>query len=433
MKMPSDIGIKIKEKIASRYPTIDKIQILEKYAICPTDYRKDEIEKYDVIYWHRLLRSIYEGPLEIECNLHSSKREQRENIQTASFRKTLEKNKWEVIGIDEKLALELEMGTIKPLPVNWKYLVSLPSGRIVELGTKDRNTIFSIAQVSPTPKEQKQAGEEVKKFIDRLLDEANRLKGQLFNPIKEFEKQEHIRLYLLFNVYLSNYLSAKTMLSIADYHEKELQKECLRFDARTSDLHDADKVSHINQHLLTCGMFYCSSIAYFFMSIEGFVNLVFHVFLKKKFRDKEFNAEQRFDLEQKLRLMPDLCDGFKENSKLPATIISEFKKLKKYRNSLFHAKVEDSLKGLCFIEDGFLYNYDMDKFKDSFLPAYKIKLTTKDVLEVNSVVDEIVKCILASMQQNVRMVTETYILKEVQIPINVLETGEIVVGERKIA
>ena len=91
------------------------------------------------------------------------------------------------------------------------------------------------------------------------------------------------------------------------------------------------------------------------------------------------------------------------------------------------------MKGLCFIEDGFLYNYDMDKFKDSFLPAYKIKLTTKDVLEVNSVVDEIVKCILASMQQNVRMVTETYILKEVQIPINVLETGEIVVGERKIA
>ena len=107
--------------------------------------------------------------------------------------------------------------------------------------------------------------------------------------------------------------------------------------------------------------------------------------------------------------------------------------LKNYRNSLFHSKVEDSLKSLCFVEDGFLYNYDMDAYKDRFLPSHKIKLTIKDVVEVKSMVDEIVNSILESMNQDTRMVTETYILREPHIPFIVLETGELVVGKRELS
>jgi len=403
------------------------------YSVSPIDYRNDEIEKYDVIFWHRLLKNVYGGPLHIECEIHTASREEKANVQTAFFRKTLEKNNWEVVGIDETIALEIEAGRIKPFPVNWKYLIGLPSGGIVELGTKDRTTIFHIAQVIVPETGAKNNSEEAKKFIELLLEEANRLRGQLFNPTKEFEKQEGISLYLLFNVYLSNYLSGETMLGIAESQEADLREEFVRYDARTSELYDEEKRKHIDQHMLTCGMFYSSSIAYFLMALEGFVNLLFHAFLRKRFGDKDFRTDQRLDLEQKLRFMPVLCTGFNKDSELSPAVLSDFKMLKNYRNSLFHSKVEDSLKSLCFVEDGFLYNYDMDEYKNRFLPSHKIKLTIKDVVEVKSMVDAIVNNILQSMNHDTRSATETYILKEPLIPIIVLETGELVVGKRELA
>ena len=170
------------------------------YSISPINYRNDEIKEHHVIFWHRLLKNVYEGPLQIECEFHNDNVEEKANVKTAFFRKTLEKNNWEVVGIDETIALEIEAGRIKPFPVNWKYLIGLPSGGIVELGTKDRNTSFHIAQVMVPETSTKNNIEEAEKFIELLLEEANRLRGQLFNPPKEFEKQEGIGLYLLFNV-----------------------------------------------------------------------------------------------------------------------------------------------------------------------------------------------------------------------------------------
>ena len=429
MKNNFDIGKKFKEKIAAQYPALDKSEIPANYKVSSIEYKKAAIEEYHVIFWHRLLRNLYDIPIEIECEIPDNSQQRRTDVQKVFLRKTQEKNNWEAIGIEENIACEIQAGKIKPLPINWKYLIRLPSGGIVELATRDKNTIFYIAQLILPQGDEKIDGLEAEKLINLLLEEANRLKKQLFNPTKQFEKQEGIRLYLLFNVYLSNYLSAKTMLGTAETFETELQKEFLRYDARTPDLYDEGKRKHIDQHMLTCGMYYCSAISYFFMALEGFINLVFHTFLKKRFRDKEFRTDQRFDLEQKLRLMSVLCDGFNENVEMDTDVLSGFKKLKNYRNSLFHSKVEDSLKGLCFVEDGFVYTYDIDEYKDHFLPAHKIKLTVSDAIEVKKLVDDIVNYVLESMNQPTRNIAETYILKEPQIPITILESGELAVGK----
>lgn len=429
---PIEIGKKFKKKIVTRYPALDKSEIPADYTISFIEYKKAAIAEYHVLFWHRLLRNLYDVPIEIECEIQDKDPQRKAAIQTVFFRKTYEKNNWEAVGMDEATAIEMQDGRAKPFPTNWKYLLKLPSGGIVELATKDKNTIFYVAQIVLPEREVKSDGEESETLISLLLDEANRVRSQLFNPTKEFEKQEGRQLYLLFNVYLSNYLSAKTMLGMAETLEAELSQEFLRYDARTYDLYDEEKRKHIDQHMLTCGMHYCSAISYFFMALEGFINLVFHAFLKKRFRDKEFRTDQRFDLEQKLRMMSILCEGFNENSELPAPVLSGFKKLKNYRNSLFHSKIEDSLKGLCFVEDGFVYTYDMEEYKDRFLPAHKIKLTISDVIEVNKLVDDIVNYILDSMNQGTRDTTETYILKEPHIPIAVLETGELAVGKTRL-
>jgi len=427
---PIEIGKKLREKIVTRYFPVDKTEIPTEYTLSPIEYKKGTIEDYGIIFWHRLLRNLFDVPTEIECEIQGKDPQPRAEIQTAFFRKTGKRNIFEVIGIDKAAVAGMQAEKMQPLPINWKYLIRLPSGGIVELGTKDKNTTFYIAQVILPEHDRKSDSQEAERLISLLIEEANRLKSQLFsNPVKEFERQEGVRLYLLFNVYLSNYLSAKTMLGMAEGLEAELSQEFLRYDASTSDLYDEEKRKHIDQHMLTRGMYYCSAISYFFMALEGFINLVFHAFLKKRFRDKEFRTDRRFDLEQKLRLMSVLCEGFNESSELPTSVLSGFKKLKDYRNSLFHSKVEDSLKSLCFVEDGFFYSYDLDEYKDHFLPTHKIKLTVNDVIEVNKLVDDIVKYILGSMNQGAKVTTETSILREPHIPIVVLETGELVVGK----
>lgn len=432
MKISIEIGKKFREKITTRYPALNKSEIPANYTVSPIEYKKTAIEEYHVIFWHRLLRNLYDIPIEIECEIQDESPQRRTDVQMVFLRKTQEKDNWVAIGIDETTAIGIQAGKTKPFPINWKYLVRLPSGGIVELATRVKSTIFYVAQLMLPERCAKTDGREAETFINLLLEEANRLKDQLFNPTKEFERQEGIRLYLLFNVYLSNYLSAKTMLGTAETLETELGQEFLRYDARTSDLYDEKKEKHIGQHMLTCGMYYCSAISYFFMALEGFINLVFHAFLKKRFRDKEFRADQRFDLEQKLRLMSVLCEGFNENRELPTSVLSGLKKLKNYRNSLFHSKVEDSLKSLCFVEGGFVYTYDMDEYKDHFLPAHKIKLNVSDANEVNKLVDDIVNYILESMNQATRNITETCFLKEPHIPITILETGELAVGKMRL-
>jgi len=329
-----------------------------------------------------------------------------------------------VVGTDESLAARIEAGEIRPSPVNWKYLIRLPSGGIVELGTRDRNTVFYISKVVRREKSEKEDNDEARKFIDLMLKEAKRLSSQLFHPIKDFERREDVKLYLLFNLYLSNYLSGETILSMADSQEAALWEEALKYDARTPDYIDEKKRKHIDRSLLTCGTYYCSAIAYFYMALEGFVNLLFHVFLKKSFRDKDFNIEKRFDLEQKIRFMNSLCHGFKENSVLSSKILSEFKTLKKYRNSLFHSKVEDSLKSLVFVEDSFVYSYDLDEHKDRSFSPLKLKITVNDVIEIKNIVDKIVDSILNLMNQDTKVQAEKYIMKDPAIRVIVTETGD---------
>ncbi len=429
MKKLTDLDFKFKDKIAKKYVAIDSADIPIDYKKRSIDYRNDELKKYDIIFWHRLLRRIYDKPTEIECEIKSIHEEQV-NIQTVFLRKNQEENNWSIIGIDETLTSAIESGNIKLIPVNWKYLIKLPSGGIVELGTKDYTTIFYIAQIVFTEKIDQNYRKELEKYINIILDEAKRLKKQLFNPVKEFEKQEGLSLYLVYNVYLSNYQSANTMLNMADSQETCLREQFLIYDARTSDLLDQEKKKHFDQHMLVCGMFFCSAISYFFMAFEGFINLVYHAFLKQRYRDKEFKTEQRLDLEQKLRFLPALCQGFVDDIDISSKNMYNFKKLKKYRNSLFHSNVEDSLKQLCFVENGFFYNYDLDVHKDRFLSSLKIKLTVQDVIDVKNIIDEIINDILGLMNQDTKMLTDKYILKEPIIPFFIEETGELKIGNQ---
>ena len=422
-----DLKNKTKYRIANQYPTLPGSAVPTLYEIKPIITRQKDIEEYDVIFWHLLLRDIYREPLEMECAL-LTKGQDIGTAEKAILRRLGGKSEWQLLNSDEKTVLKLQSGQITPLPTNWKYFISLPSGGILELGTKDHHTVFYLAHIVSS-RQQENDNKEAEQFIDLLLGEANRLRNQLFNPIKRFEKAEGLKLYHLFNVYLSNYVSATFMHNIAVSQEKILRAEFLRYDART-ELHEQDKREHFDQFMLACGMYFSSAITYFFMALEGFINIVFHAFLKRDLRDRDLNIEQRFDIEQKLKLMPALCSGFKE-AYVGATseIYSNFLKLKKYRNSIFHSKVEESLKSLVFIEDGFMYNVDLSKYKEQFLPSQKIRLAGVDVIEVQRIVDEIIAMVLNSMTESTKALTEKYVLNSSLIPFYILDNGALSLGK----
>ncbi len=210
-----DLGIKIRNAIITRYPALDKSDIPAGREVTQIDYRNGDIEQFEAIFWHRLLKRLYQGPLEIECELHRRRDKDQVDTETVTLRKTQEGNRWEVLGKDDAFASKIQRGQIKLRPVNWKYLIRLPSGGIVELGTRDKTTVFYVAQVTRSHGTQQKDTGETKAFIDRILAEANRLRNELFSPKREFEKREGLKLYFLFNIYRANYLSALTMLRIA--------------------------------------------------------------------------------------------------------------------------------------------------------------------------------------------------------------------------
>jgi len=422
-----DFPSKAKERIYKQFPPVIGLEVPQVYEIKVIEYEREQIEEYDVLFWHRLLKTIYQEPLEIECELHVTNQDTK-NPVTVNLRRLKEKSKWEILNTPEETAIKIQLGEIKPLPINWKYFIRLSDKGIIEIGTKDQHTVLYFAHVLTGQIEDVEY-EQADKFISLLLDEAKKAGNQLFNPLKEFDKNDSLKFYQLFNVYRANYVSAEFMLCEALTQEKVLREEFVKYDARTSDLYDEERRNHINQFMLACGMYFSSAITYLFMSLEGFINIVFHSFLKKDLRDSNLNIEQRFDIEQKIKLMTALCNGFiKESVHSTDYIYAKFHKLKKYRNSIFHSKVEDSLKSLGFIENGFLYNCDVSKYKEQFLPARKLMLSANDVIEAKNIVDSIIEMVLDSMTDDTRFLTDKYILKSTHIPYFIMEDGSLSMG-----
>lgn len=157
------------------------------------------------------------------------------------------------------------------------------------------------------------------------------------------------------------------MIKISDREENNLAKSLHKFSDKSIML-DKNAAAHTESAMLICGLFYSSAISYLFMALEGFINIIFHRFVKKDVND--LNMERGLNIEQKIRLMPYLCDGFNNDfNEVASETYKNFVKLKNYRNKLFHSKVEDSLFNLMDYYGLFHYNYRMDEYKNEFLPS----------------------------------------------------------------
>lgn len=254
-----------------------------KFTLFPITFKDEEIKTFEVLFFHRLLKRNYGYPSSIEWKEIKRETQEYENLIHIKAN-----------GIGKE----------------WKYYVRTPSGGIIRIGTEKLHSVLKIFYVLPegvSEPNEKQI-KEGEKFISDLLTEGTRLKGQILNPWKEFEEGEGTQLYLLDNVFRRNYGSAELMLEDADEYEGTIYVEYKKYLQSIYDMEmDSEKNDYINKYLAGLGMFYRSIIIHYFLAFEGFVNLLYHAFLKKELKDQ--NLEQRLDIEMKVLLMPGLCNG----------------------------------------------------------------------------------------------------------------------------
>ncbi len=391
-----------KDKIRSiaplhyRYPLVEEMP--DKYTLCPVPFGNEEVQKFGVLFFYRLMKKNYGYPSEIE---------------------------WEKINREEK---EEGKPTIYAVGKEWKYFLRTPSGGIIQVGTEAQHNFLKLFIVLPdnVVKPNERSIKEAEKFVTDLLAEAARLKGQILNPLKEFEEGEGLQLYLLDNVYVFNYGCAELMLEQMKDYENDNIAEMQKCPAEVF-WRDKEKMAYHDKYLLGLGMYYCSTILYYFIALEGFINLVYYAFLKENLKD--LNLEQRLDLELKILLMPGLCNGFREDFiDTQSDAFQGAKKLVKYRNQTLHAKVIDSMKDFTFLEDGFLYRVDMEKNLNTFLPVSRSRLTKEDVIKVKQIVDSMIEEIMTKMDDESRKLMDKFIMKQLLIPFWKDEGGKITFG-----
>ncbi len=402
----------------------------------PFPLEEGKLKGYDVIHFYRILKKIYGTPSIIELNNYSS------SLPTNRYQLIKSNNDYEyrifikhpdriTDELIQNISLDIKQSFLRD-SIDWKYLIAATGEDIFYIASKTYSTEMDIGipflgdlvnvnnQITVSRKTKI-----INSFINRLVEEIDRLGKQLLDPLKEIEEGKPIGMYAAINVYLANYHSGDLMLSAAEKNEKYLRKKSLKYDARLNEvLLDKQKSRYIHKYMLSSGMYYASAISYFFMALEGFVNLIYHALLIQRLRDRDFNLEQRFDLDQKIRLIPSLCNGFKGKYIDPKSAhFEDFKKLKNFRNSFFHSKIEDSVKIVLLIEDMFRYNVEMDK-KNRY-PLLKMNLTREDVLAVKRIVRQIINEIISKANVETKRWIKKSLLKDHLIHFYKDENGEV--------
>lgn len=396
-----------KNKVISIVPLHYKYQKLEKddipyaYHLVPILHKIEEIGKFEVILFHRILKKNYGKPSDAE---------------------------FEVLGPQKT------NGKIWGLGKEWRYFVKTPSGGIIQIGTEGVHNFLKIYHVLPEHKKEPDGklikeGEQFLLDLLKEVDDHNR--KEPFDPLKQFEKSEGVQAYVLENIYLFNYLRADLMLEDAEEYEGYNAAEAIKYPIELYR-DDLEKMAHVDKYMAVLGMYYCAAILYYFMALEGFINLVYEAFLKDELKGQDVKERLERDLELRVLLMPSLCDGFKNRYiQRGAEIFRRFNELKKYRNEIVHSKIMDAMKSVGFIESGFLYWVQVKKTNKEFLPPStpSRRISKEDVLKVKNIVDEIIGEVMSKMDDRSKKLVEKYIFKDLGVPFWRDKDGKIRLGE----
>ena len=143
---------------------------------------------------------------------------------------------------------------------------------------------------------------------------------------------------------------------------------------------------------------YRSAFLMFLSSFEGFLNIMYELYLKTDLRsDRLYEKISREQIDIKLRIAPIYCDGFKTK-----TINHEDERFKNYlrlvnlRNDYVHANLIKSLERYIVEEDD--HTFIIENEENSDIPSNINELDLKHVLLAKKYIDDIVELVFESME-----------------------------------
>ena len=383
---------------SKKYTKLNKDQIPRDFELYPVTYRENNINKYDVVLIHRTLSINFGEPTEFE---------------------------WEIV---EKIS-ETKMRGRK---TEWQYYIKTDSDEIIQIATKNLHTSITINYLTPISKNQPTLKQikSCNQFIDDFLTEIIRLEKALMNEDENFSHSIQINLYLIDNIYLQNYMCGEYLLTESPGFEDAISKKALKYDSRENEVREDDeKMMYIDKNIMLKGLFWASTISFFFFAFEGFINMLYYSFLKDKYRKNGFKISvwengknkqidiHKIDIEKKLKELPKFCDGLKKNGLDRSTLLSkDFRNIKIYRNKLFHSSLKDNLKRILVTQDDFLYYFDVDNLRKSILPSRRYNLTHDDAKKVKRILDTTIKHTINLFEDKYKRNIDIFILNKLRVP-----------------
>ncbi len=288
-------------------------------------------------------------------------------------------------------------------PFEWGYLIQISPECYVDIFRRfrDSTTQFKIFL---------KLEEKPEKLPATILKSINDFKKTLFNLVviidREYSINEEIKetkkgvlgkeLRTLVNLYYHNLRSAKEMLEIASDLVPGLKRQ-------QEELNNEGDFGGALEVFRKTKIFYISSIMYSITGLESFINILYKLLLKEKYKSKVY-ARAVWNSSTDLRILhlPVYCSGFTNSDISPSdSAYKKWEKIRPFRNDLVHGNISDVHEGKTVFEDALSFEYRPlfhKHFRDNLeFHTDILSINKSDAESVMKYVEEIVADIISKL------------------------------------
>lgn len=250
------------------------------------------------------------------------------------------------------------------------------------------STSIAIYHQSSDKDKSKKIGDKINELLTK---NAVQKKSRIKTIIKESKHK------ILENPFVTYYSTAQGLLKTAKLVDEIDSKNASLAFEKIFDENNQDVIVDFDFMDRSADL-YRSAFLMFFSSFEGFLNILYELYLKSELRaDRLYERIAREQIDVKLRIAPIYCDGFKTK-----TINNEDIRFKNYlrlvnlRNDYVHANLIKSLERYIVSEDNHTFIFENEENTD--IPSNISNLELKHVELAKKYIDDIVELVIESLE-----------------------------------
>lgn len=313
----------ITEEMARFYPVLDN------YSVCVTkenpfdDFElayevdlQDTVPFFNSLLIYRILKQLYDNP--------------------------------EILGAVIENYGSTDSKLVGKAALDWGYIIQVADDLFAEIRSIHNNTRFKLRywmrKIPRIETEKKRYGKAMAEFLKEFIDCIDK-NIHLFDENQEI-KDATKSISAFANVFAEKYTSAMRIYGLAQNIDRLPKKKVLAWEERVE----------VN----TSGSLFMSSAILFIISLETFINTIYHLMLKSEFGHESYERVTiRADLDVRIISAHLFCEGFSKPILTPNTELwSRVLKLRKFRNDVFHGNIAQDHHYYAIQEDNILFYYN---------------------------------------------------------------------------